>query len=191
MKAWTENYKILSDFFLVPDQEDLKKEHTRLFSLTVAGGVPPYETEYGHKDIFFKTQRLADIAGFYRAFGMEIADGGRIDFIGAELELMHWIALKEKYALEAGKKEQAQICQDAAVKFMLDHLGRWGSYFGDQLTQSARHPFYQSVGRRLSQFIEAECRRLDVQPERVTGWNPEPISTTEFECGGNSSSEVT
>lgn len=171
-------YKALSLCFHEPEDQGLKSEYTRLFSLTVAGGIPPYETEYGHKEIFFKTERLADIAGFYRAFGMEIADGQRVDHIGAELELMYWLLLKEE---KASTKENAEICRTAATRFMQDHLGRWASYFGDQIAKSARHPFYQEAGRMLFEWIESECKRLGVQPERVTGWDPEPV--TEFECG--------
>lgn len=163
--------------------EELLSEHTRLFSLTVAGGIPPYETEYGHKDIFSKTQRMADIAGFYRAFGMEISGAERVDCIGAELDLMYWLTQKEKKALEGGERGKAGICRDAAAKFLQDHLGRWGSYFGDQIAKSTRLPFYKKVGQSLFELIESECERLNVQPERVTGWNPEPISATEFECG--------
>ena len=178
-----EAYKTLSASFSLPEEETLQREYLRLFSLSVAGGIPPYETEYGHKDVFFKTQRMADIAGFYRAFGMEIADAERADFIGAELELMHWLTFKEDKALAEGKKEEAGICRDAAVKFMQDHLGRWAGYFANQIRHNARLPFYRKVGEQLSRFTESECLRLKVEPERVTGWNPEPISATEFECG--------
>lgn len=207
MSGMAMQYKILSLCFRYPSQalfealrdtdllhealvdlslENLQNEYTRLFSLTVAGGIPSYETEYGHKDIFFKTQRMADIAGFCHAFGLEAADltPERIDFIGTELELMYWITLKEQKAIDAGRTEQAAICRDAAAKFLQDHLGRWGSYFGDQIVKSTRLPFYKKVGRWLFELIESECERLNVQPERVTGWNPEPISATEFECGG-------
>ncbi|MBI1909451.1 MAG: molecular chaperone TorD family protein [Deltaproteobacteria bacterium] len=211
-------YKILSSVFHTPDDlflrglsetalfrkalkgaslKSLQAEHTRLFSLTVAGGITPYETEYGHKDIFFKTQRMADIAGFYRAFGFEVADSAhqRVDHIGVELEFMHWLRLKEKRGEEKGLPQQAELCREAAEKFMTDHLGRWGSFFGSQTAESAQHPFYREVGHRLAQFVESECRRLGVTPERVihprvihpgvTGWSPDPtISSTQFECGG-------
>jgi putative dimethyl sulfoxide reductase chaperone len=163
--------------------EELEKEYTRLFSLTVAGGVPPYETEYGHKDVFFKTQRLADIAGFYRAFGLEISDAERVDGIGAELEFMDWLLAKEEFAGKRQNAEAAEICREAQAKFVLDHLGRWAPYFGDQVAKNTLHPFYRLVGEWLSEFILSECRRLQVEPERVTGWDPEPVSVTEFECG--------
>lgn len=173
-------------------EEELRSEYTRLLSLTVAGGIPPYETEYGHKDIFFKTQRLADIAGFYRAFGLDLEDEAheRVDFIGAELEFLHWLTLKEERAREKKDLENEQLCLDARKKFLQDHLGRWAAFFGDEIARATRHPFYRELGRHLLGFIESECRRLGAMPERVAGWNPEPISTTEFECGPASDSEA-
>ncbi|MBI4197299.1 MAG: molecular chaperone TorD family protein, partial [Deltaproteobacteria bacterium] len=92
--------------------EEFRSEQARLFSLTVAGGISPYETEYGDQEVFAKTQSLADIAGFYRAFGFEVAPEAhqRIDFIGAELEWMSWIVLKEEHARKKGRTEEAELC---------------------------------------------------------------------------------
>lgn len=184
--SWVEGIRQIDPFKKILQSvslEELQREHTRLFSLTVAGGVPPYETEYGHKDVFFKTQRLADIAGFYRAFGFEVSDLAheRVDFIGAELELMFWLTLKEETASQKGRQADANICKEAATKFMTDHLGRWGSFFGDSLVRDS-HPFYRYLGEQLTQWVESECRRLGAEPERVTGWEPPPV-TASFECG--------
>lgn len=213
MKTSIKTYKILSACFHYPDEalyealreidlfraplknsssEALQKEYTRLFSLTVAGGIPPYETEYGHKDIFFKTQRMADISGFYGAFGMELSEEAkeRLDFIGAELELMFWLLAKEERAMEMGRSEEARICRDAQAKFLLDHLGRWAPYFGDQVTKNSEQAFYRLLGQWLSRFIDSECCRLGVEPERVTGWNPEPVSAVDFECGSDEETQT-
>ena len=40
-----------------------------LFGHTARGAVSPYETEYGHASLFQQPQEMADLAGFYRAFG--------------------------------------------------------------------------------------------------------------------------
>lgn len=199
-------YKILATAFNYPDETlfaalteistfrkglektdlgELQKEYIRLFTPTVAGGLPPYETEYGKNEIFLKTQMLADIAGFYRAFGLDLSESSheRVDFIGVELEFMDWLALKEERAREKGKEEEVQICREGAAKFLRDHLGRWASYFGDQIAATARHPFYGLIGRWLSRFVQSECLRLGVRPSILAGWTPEPPEETEFECG--------
>lgn len=163
--------------------EAMQKEHTRLFSLTVAGGIAPYETEYGIKGIFMKTQQMADVAGFYRAFGFEVDENARerIDFIGAELELMHWLTLKEEHASAKDQPKEARICRDAAANFLDAHLGRWAPFFGEQLETSSRSPFYRELGRQLHSFIRAECRRLGVTPKEITNWEP-PLPTAEPSC---------
>ncbi len=207
MKKHLATYKLLALGFHFPDEkllsalsdtvlfqkslrevslEKLQQEHTRIFSLSVSGGIPPYETEYGHRDIFQKTQKLADIAGFYKAFGMEVSSDAheRIDFIGAELELMYWLSLKEKLAEEKDQPEKAQICRDAAGKFMKDHLGRWALFFGEQIAKKTDLAFYRTLGQRLSEFTTEQCQRLEVNPEKVTSWDPAP-PVDELSCDIN------
>ena len=150
------------------DIETLSHEHTRIFSLTVAGGVTPYQLEYGDPGAFSKTQRMADIAGFHEAFGVELTTPERVDHIGAEMELMHWLVSKEERGQETGNEEQAQVCRDAASTFMEDHLGRWAPFFAHQLVLASKHPFYVRLGEVLGDFIAEECKRLAVEPDVIT-----------------------
>jgi TorA maturation chaperone TorD len=163
------------------DVESLLREHTRVFSLTVAGGVAPYQLEYGDPGAFSKTQRMADIAGFHKAFGVELMAQERVDHIGAELELMHWLVSKEQRGVEAGRDEQVQVCRDAATKFMDEHLGRWAPFFAELLTLAARHPFYEALGEALGEFIDQECKRLGVAPDVITMPVP-PSCGAKFDC---------
>jgi nitrate reductase assembly molybdenum cofactor insertion protein NarJ len=106
------------------DLADLQAEHRRVFGLT---GSLCYETEYGLPHEFRQSQEMADIAGFYRAFGFE--NGGLIrerpDYLSTELEFMHTLTLKEVYAREAGEQEHLEVCVDAQRKFLRDHLAHW------------------------------------------------------------------
>jgi TorA maturation chaperone TorD len=163
------------------DVDALLHEHTRVFSLTVAGGVAPYQLEYGDPGAFSKTQRMADIAGFHKAFGVELTAQERVDHIGAELELMHWLVRKEQRGAEVGKDEQVQVCRDAVAKFMNDHLGRWAPFFAEQLALAAQHPFYVALGEALGDFIDTECQRLGVEPEVIT-MPAVPSCCTELGC---------
>ena len=163
------------------DVEALLHEHTRVFSLTVAGGVAPYQLEYGDPGAFSKTQRMADIAGFHKAFGVGLTAQERVDHIGAELELMHWLICKEERGVEVENNEQVQVCRDAVTKFMDDHLGRWAPFFAEQLTLAARDPFYSALGQALGDFIGEECKRLGVEPDVITMPAP-PSCGAEFGC---------
>ena len=51
---------------------ELQDVYIRLFGHAVRGKCPLYELEYGRSEITQQASGLADIAGFYTAFGMEL-----------------------------------------------------------------------------------------------------------------------
>ena len=163
--------------------EALRREYALLFSLTVGGGIAMNEIEYVDTHGFNKTQLLADISGFYQAFGMRVAAGERVDFVGVEMEFMHWLLTKEKHALDRNEQSNAQVCGDAARAFLKEHAGCWVPSVGQRLLQETRLPFYRNVGQALVDFIDSECQRLEVEPAVMTlvPSAPGPI-TDDHEC---------
>lgn len=149
--------------------ESLREEYYRLFSLSVSGGITPYETEYLCKDTFQKGHALADAAGFYLAFGLDVfnAHERRPDFISTELEFLFWLGLKRSWALSRSKADEADQCESAMKKFLYEHVAGWGIAFGKQVAQESSSPFYRKVGLELAGFLEAECRRVGLESEAV------------------------
>src|SRR5262245_60503365 len=95
---------------------DLCAEYDRVFSLVVAAECPPYETEYhASAETFFRSQQLADVAGFYRAFGVDpaIDSPERPDYLPLELEFMSLLLLKKRLAADLGELDSVQICAEA------------------------------------------------------------------------------
>lgn len=90
------------------------------------GSVPLYETSYegGRGSPGGATFQMADIAGFYRAFGFE-ASGERPDHVVPELEFLALLLMKEAYARISGDAEGAEVCASARGKFVAQHLGEW------------------------------------------------------------------
>ncbi len=162
---------------------DLQAEHRRAFGLT---GSLCYETEYGLPHEFRQSQEMADIAGFYRAFGFDV--GGAIherpDHLATELEFMHILTLKEAYALSSGQLDRADICVDAQRKFLRDHLARWVDWFKTRLLQSEVDGVYAALTDLTTAFIGAEADRLEARPEplRVMELKPTPFDP-DFSCG--------
>lgn len=157
-RAAEELEKDLDRDLKVHSRVEWEREHARLFSLSAPVKCPPYETEYHVAHVFLKTQRLADVAGFYRAFGLDLKEKDRVDHISAETEFMSWLCLKEAYALETGQEEKAWTCKEARRKFLEDHLGTWIPAFSTALFAEAGFPFYRSLAGFLAGFIEHEVR---------------------------------
>jgi DMSO reductase family type II enzyme chaperone len=176
VKEVTAFCEILKEAFRQYSQTDFEGEYNRLFAHIGSAKCPPYETEYGYDNVFQKTDAMADIAGFYTAYGLEVADDyrERADFISVELEFMQLLTLKEAYALENDRKEQYEICRDTQKKFLQDHLGRWLTMFTKVLANSTENTFYAQCGRLTEKFLESEFAYLGIVPTKVTAPVKEP-----------------
>lgn len=129
-------------------------EYVRLF---VKGEVLPYETTYGgtKSALGGKMQQMADIAGFYRAFGFQAA-GERPDHLVPELEFTALLYVKEAYARMTGSAEGALVCADSRGKFVSEHLLSWLSEFGQRVSEAARHPAFPALAALLVSVLQAD-----------------------------------
>lgn len=167
----------------------LQAEYRQVFGHTISQECPPYETEYGSAHLFQQAQRLGDIAGFYRAFGLEVSDRAkeRLDHIAVELEFMGFLAFKEAYALSHHGEEKASICREAERRFLEEHLGRWAPLFAKLLGRKAQEGFYRELASFLEAFITSECRCLEARPFAFHEGDLKPIAFEPegacFPCG--------
>jgi TorA maturation chaperone TorD len=151
---------------------ELRAEYDRVFGLVVARECPPYETEYHPtSETFFRSQQLADIAGFYRAFGLEgsRSQPERVDHLALELEFMAFLLLKKRLAEGSDNPdapEQACVCDQAQQLFLKDHLAWWVPSFATGLRRKAGKGFYAALGGFLAAFIAGERIRFHVDPPR-------------------------
>jgi len=146
----------------------LPAEFRRIFSHVMSADCPPNETPYTARHVFQETQDLADIAGFYRAFGVELSERERPDHVGVELEFMHLLTYKEAYARVHHTAAKVRLCRDAERAFLRDHLGRWGPQFAQLLHRKAGSGYYAAVAHLTEQFLASEIKHLRVQPEPAT-----------------------
>ena len=150
-----------------------------------AAGSLGYETEYGLPHEYRQSQEMADIAGFYRAFGFNL--GGTVrerpDHVAVELEFMHILALKEAYALETGLLEHQEICVEAQGKFLQDHLGRWITLFAQSVAHNAPDTLYVALAQFAATFVQADAERLGVSLDQpnLTGLQHTPFDP-DFSC---------
>lgn len=139
------------------------------FGHAARGGCPLNEIEYGDikADPLFQPHRLADLAAFYRAFGLEVTQdaGERQDHICLELEFMCVLAAKEGYAVEHQlDADQLAQCHDAQKNFLREHLGRWTPAFTRRLAAATSEPTLRVLAEFTRAFIESECARFGVKP---------------------------
>ncbi len=166
------------------DVSHLASEYTRSFGHTLSTECPPYETQYEYPHVFQQTQALADIAGFYRAFGLEISNsaGERLDHITVELEFMSFLAYKHAYAMTQHGEEQVEICLDALKKFMKEHLGRWVPTFAAQLARKAGEGFYKELAELTAWWVLKDAERLGVKPSKLREPNAASFELEEDGC---------
>jgi TorA maturation chaperone TorD len=161
----------LLDLALLPalavPREEWTAEYDRVFGLVPSREWPPYETEYhSTTEPFFRSQQLADVAGFYRAFGLEPSHRApeRPDHIAMELEFMAFLLAKKRLAENA---EQVIVCTEAEAAFFRDHLAWWAPSFATGLRRKGAGGQYASVAQVLAALLPAERKRLGVSPPRM------------------------
>jgi TorA maturation chaperone TorD len=168
------------------EPEALHATHGRLFGHTARGLVCPYEAEYGQDGLFQQPQSLADICGFYEAFGLACSESTRErpDHIGCELEFMEFLARKEAWALAARDSTMQAVTCEAMRLFLKDHLGRFARAFGLVLAQSAPGGFFGSLGELLYDFVTLECARQRVASgPAVLRLRPAEEDDVPMQCG--------
>ena len=157
---------MLCDLFADADWERLSRGHYAAFDessgirsapteMDQLGGPPQLELT--------RTFEMADVAGFYKAFGVQVGEGDeRVDHIATELEFMNLLAVKEYVALcDDGEGENAEICHDASRVFLRDHLLRWAPRLGGCLAEADLDPIYRCAGRLLSAYIAFDAEQID------------------------------
>jgi DMSO reductase family type II enzyme chaperone len=148
----------------------LEDEYVRTFGHSVPKEFPPFETEFTSAQTFRQTADLADIAGFYRAFGVRVVPelGERLDALEVELEFLHLLAMKEAHALARGEAEHASVVAAATRKFLSEHVGRWVPSFAKRLTAKGRSPLYRALADALGAWIRQDLETLGVR-------SPQPV----------------
>ncbi|HJW75618.1 MAG: hypothetical protein A2138_19270 [Deltaproteobacteria bacterium RBG_16_71_12] len=159
----------------------LGTDHVECFD--VGGGhVPLYETEYGRSRGLSKGRDLADVVGFYRAFGFALAeDGGSEmpDHLAVELEF--YALLLHKQQLLRDDAEGSDIVADARRAFLRDHLGSFAAAVARQPPVAA-HAVFGPLLRWCAELVAAECASLGVTPAPLDFF-PAKHADDEVRCG--------
>lgn len=145
---------------LTDTRNEIQVEYDRLFR---NGGLWLYTSEYTAKGHFQKSNSLADIMGFYRAFGLKI-EGERPDALNVEFEFMHYLVFKWLRAVEQRLEdweEKITVCREAQAKFFSEHLYPGSRAVADRILAGQVGKFYPEITRELISFLDQETQLFE------------------------------
>lgn len=151
---------VLAELPATPEKFNTLYEDT--FGLLVSSSCPPYATEYIDRKLNFqRSNALADIAGFYRAFGLDPSPDypERQDYLVLQLEFLASLTGLERHALAeegVGGTERAEVCRAAGRRFLTEHLVGWTPTFARLLELKAATGFYAKLATFLAAWMTAE-----------------------------------
>jgi putative dimethyl sulfoxide reductase chaperone len=166
------------------DEAATRAEYVRLFLGTVP--CPPNETAWGaSKGLTGGAADLADIQGFYHAFGFEPAGEAREmpDHVAVELEFLAALLVKLAYAQIQDWSEPGEVTRDAHHAFLEDHLGRWVGPFVSRLHGLDVASPYRETAAALEAAVAAECDAVGARPTPATAL-PVLAEPGPFQCPG-------
>ncbi len=153
-------------------------EYNRLFEGNVA--CPINESGFIRRD---KGAILADIAGFYNAFGFKLSEDAseKVDHLTAELEFMAMLLVK---LVQAPDQEDApRTTHDALGSFSFDHLGEWLPTFCERLTETSTLILYQEMAKLLLSAWTGILKVNQLPLPEGSIQNPPEDDGTPYECG--------
>ena len=165
------------------------------FGLLGGSKCPPYETEYvPSKFTFQRSNMLADVAGFYKAFGLQTSSSNpdrpdhvalQCEFLAQLLELAFHATTSESAGTTTSSpvnQQRLEICLEASREFLKEHAVWWLPAFAKLLACQDAGGFYEAVAHFLAALVAAEraLARLGLPHEAA---EPSPIESAD-ECSG-------
>lgn len=136
---------------------EIEGAYDRLFR---AGGVWLFGAEHLVANEFQRARQLADIVGFYLAFGVE-PDRERADALTTELEFMHFLIFKAQLAKDQQDGEaKARLCEEAQRAFFFTHLYPAACKIIAKLQACEGEGFYGEAAVELGLFLATEQQAM-------------------------------
>lgn len=169
-------------FAAAPEQRrELERRYDALFVTGLAA--PPRETAYELDKTARRAAELADVLGFYQAFGLGLAAPFEPDHLVVELEFLSVLLQKIRYFAETNDGEGFEVCEQAYRSFLSDHPARWYRIFVECLRAADPGPFYGVLGDLLEAMLDDEIRRLGIEPQRLERLVLEKPGPSSWACG--------
>lgn len=154
-----------ADFLQTTTPEALAVEHARLFIGPFQLVAPPYGSIYLDDAKTVMGESTAQVAAFYRANGLQLADDFMElpDHIAVELEFLSFLAFRQREAQMAGDKDKAAQALHLQREFLGRFLLPWLEPFTTAIINDGEAPFYLAIARCSAAFITADYTALTAQ----------------------------
>lgn len=154
--------KVAAFFATMNDDAGLEDECVSLLGHTVRSECPPYELEYRTAEVFQQSQTLADIMGFYRAFGFDVNGpvSERADHAATQWEFLAVLSMMEAVAENS---EKTSTCIDAQRSFLREHAAVWMPAFFERIRRARPDSGMAHAASLGHAVLETWCRSLDLQ----------------------------
>jgi DMSO reductase family type II enzyme chaperone len=162
-------------------QRELEGRYNALFVTGLAA--PPTETAYELDKAARRAAELADVLGFYRAFGLGLAAPFEPDHLVVQLEFLSVLLQKIRHFAETGEEEGFAVCERAYRDFLADHPARWYSIFLERLRAADPGSFYGALADLLEELLKGEIGRLGLEPQRLERLVVEKPGPSSWACG--------
>lgn len=142
---------------------DLEVEYNRLFAPTDQSLLcPPYESAVLGLNITQKVNGLADVMGFYRAWGLDVSEQRHEfpDSIVAELEFLHFLTYKERNAIQMNEEEHIELTRQSLQHFLEDHFLTWVPQFCASVLENSCYDWYRGLAGFTRAFAASEAAKL-------------------------------
>lgn len=131
-----------------------------------------------------RTHELADIAGFYQAFGWQMGERAPDlpDHLAAELEFVATLLIRLAHARHQGWSPGLRIVREGLRAFLGDHLGRWTHHLAVALAAEATASPYWTLAEACAVLVADESRRQRIRPRRLGGRTTDVMQTETLTC---------
>ena len=173
------------------DIDDRYSDWAALFGFEEGGEIQQYQIEYAPGTLVTSTDTLADLSGFYKAFGLSLTEANRerADHLCLQLEFLSYLSLQTA-SLELDEDQNGiDIVTNAQADFLEDHLGRWIPRFAETVLDESDVAFYRTLAELVERLVEIDAERFDVEPDVFDETPPSPLEgftdtdEGDFRCG--------
>lgn len=163
--------------------DDLRSDYIDIFDRAKSQN-SLYETEYGKERVMAKTTELADLSGFYQAFGLNTEADDVIhdmaDHVSVELEFYSYLLLKQLFLEENNILEGVEVVIEGRKKFLNDHLGRFVKSIAKREGVS-NNQYFSKIFNWVSDLVYFECNVIEVTP-KIVDWFANQADDGAIDC---------